>query len=360
MIRSSKHILKFQTKTKSFWLDKLFLDYKIDLQFYIDLLWNNQLPTKRNLSSKILPSNLLDHSQYKQLLYKQASEIIRSNKLKKKTSKPIINNVSINIDNRLFNIQKDSVHFNEFIHLRLPYFFDNKKLARFIRLPIKYHKQSLQYSSWNKSNSIKLKKINNNYYVIFTYEKETPKIKDEGNVIGVDQGYKKLLVTSDKQFIGKDFELLYVKISHKRQGSKAFKRALIERDQRINKSIKELKLEEIKEIVIEDLRGIKQGRKVFRKRFRNRYQRWVYRKALNRLQGLSELNGVQLTKVSPVYTSQECSQCGFIRRDNRVGERFCCMNCGYEADADYNASVNILHRGVYNPSTRKEQMELSL
>ena len=353
MVRSSKHILKFQTKAKYFWLDKLFFDYKIDLQFYIDLIWNSQLPTKRNLSSKILPSNLLTHSQYKQLLYKHASEIIRSNKLKKKTSKPIIKNISINIDQRLFDIQKDSIHFNEFIHLRLPYFFENKKLARFIRLPIKYHKQSLKYSSWNKSNSIKLKKINNNYYVIFTYEKRTLKVKEEGKVIGIDQGYKKMLVTSENQIIGKDLELLYTKISKKKQDSKAFKRALVERDNRINFELKKLNLKDIKEIVVEDLKGIKSGKKVFRKRFMNKYQRWVYRKVLNRLQGLSEENGVLLTKVNPAYTSQECSQCGFVQRDNRVGERFCCMNCGYEVDADYNASVNILHRGVYNPSTEK-------
>jgi len=352
MTRSSKHILKFQTEAKSFWLDKLFFDYKIDLQFYIDLLWNKQLPTKRNLSSKILPSNLIVHSQYKQLLYKHASEIIRSNIKKKNTSKPLIKDISINIDNRLFDVQKDSIHFNEFIHLRLPYFHNAKKRSLFIRLPIKYHKQSLIYTSWNKSNSIKLKKINNNYYVIFTYEKETTKIKEKGKIIGIDQGYKKLLVTSDNQMIGKDLELLYTKISHKRQGSKAFKRALVERDNRINFELKKLDFKNIKEIVIEDLKGIKSCKKVFRKVFRNKYQRWVYRKTLNRLQGLSEENGVLLTKVNPAYTSQECSQCGFIHRDNRVGVRFCCIECGYELDADYNASINILHRGVYNPSTK--------
>jgi len=165
MIRSSKHILKYQTDSKTVWLDKLFSDYKQDLQFYINLLWDKKLSLEKILSSKKLPVNILKHSQYKQILYKQASEIIRSNIEKKKTSRPIAKNISINIDERLFDIKKDSKEFDEFIHLRLPYFEEKRKRAIFIRLPIKYHKQSLKFKDWNRRKNIKLKQENRKYFV---------------------------------------------------------------------------------------------------------------------------------------------------------------------------------------------------
>ena len=38
MIRSSQHILKYSNTGKENWLDKLFGDYKKELQRYIDLL----------------------------------------------------------------------------------------------------------------------------------------------------------------------------------------------------------------------------------------------------------------------------------------------------------------------------------
>jgi putative transposase len=56
--------------------------------------------------------------------------------------------------------------------------------------------------------------------------------------------------------------------------------------------------------------------------------------------------------VDPAYTSQRCSHCGFTHEDNRDDKTFKCQDCGYEANADYNAAKNIatrycgyIHRG---------------
>jgi len=76
---------------------------------------------------------------------------------------------------------------------------------------------------------------------------------------------------------------------------------------------------------------------------------------INWLQNITEEKGIKLVKVSPAYSSQQCSQCGAIDEKNRLGEKFSCIACGYENDADVNASLNILHRGVYSPSTTKNQ-----
>ena len=365
MIRSSEHILKFQTDYKSGWLDLLFHDYKQDLQFYIDLLWDKKLPLLKMLSSKVLPANMLKHSQYKQILYKQASEIIRTNIDKKKTSKPIIQKLSIDIDERLFDIQK-SKGFDEFVNLRLPYFEPDKKRAIVIRLPIKYHKHSLKFKDWKRAGTIKLKESNGNFFVIFTYEKETPKKKIEGRAIAFDQGYHKLLSSSDFLSYGDDLEELYVRISNKKQGSKNFKDLLAERDKKINETINSINFSNVKQIVIERLKSVKFQSKIkLKKRFEqgkitqieflrykkfaNKLQRWSYRKVIDKLERLCEENGILLTYVDPAYTSQTCSKCGAIHKSNRAGVIFKCIVCGYETDADFNAPVNILHRGAIIP-----------
>ena len=64
-----------------------------------------------------------------------------------------------------------------------------------------------------------------------------------------------------------------------------------------------------------------------------------------------EENSVLLTKVNPAYTSQTCSHCGTKDKTNRKGETYSCKVCGLIIDADYNASINILHREAYSLST---------
>ncbi|MCI0489291.1 MAG: transposase [Blastocatellia bacterium] len=59
-----------------------------------------------------------------------------------------------------------------------------------------------------------------------------------------------------------------------------------------------------------------------------------------------EETGVRLRFVSPCFTSQRCSHCGKIDKRNRRGERFKCLYCGYEDDADLNASKNLEYLGL--------------
>ncbi|MGC9167261.1 MAG: zinc ribbon domain-containing protein, partial [Thermoplasmata archaeon] len=45
--------------------------------------------------------------------------------------------------------------------------------------------------------------------------------------------------------------------------------------------------------------------------------------------------------VNPKHTSQKCSKCGYIDKENRHGSVFKCKNCGFELNTDLNASRNI-------------------
>jgi putative transposase len=56
--------------------------------------------------------------------------------------------------------------------------------------------------------------------------------------------------------------------------------------------------------------------------------------------------GGLLVEVTPQYTSQKCSQCGYTHKQNRTTqESFCCIACNYTEHADINAAKNILAAG---------------
>jgi putative transposase len=50
--------------------------------------------------------------------------------------------------------------------------------------------------------------------------------------------------------------------------------------------------------------------------------------------------------VNPAYTSQRCSSCDHVAKDNRHEQRFSCVNCGFTEHADVNAARNILRAGL--------------
>ena len=64
---------------------------------------------------------------------------------------------------------------------------------------------------------------------------------------------------------------------------------------------------------------------------------------------------VLITKVSPTYTSQRCSKCGWTRRTNRKKKLFNCKACNHIQDADLNASSNI--RLNLMPISKQERLE---
>jgi putative transposase len=56
---------------------------------------------------------------------------------------------------------------------------------------------------------------------------------------------------------------------------------------------------------------------------------------------------VFLVEVPANYTSQTCAECGVIDAQSRRSQaRFVCTGCGHEANADTNAAIVILKRGL--------------
>jgi IS605 OrfB family transposase len=358
----------------------------------VSYIIDGTLPLKKFLSSKELSDEDIVHSRYKQLIYKHASEIVRSQieiAKKRRFSKykrvysyfkesgrqldflnkryselnlndiiktkyfvvPTLQHITIGLDSRFFDI-KEGNYFDNYVKIILPYFNEKGTRALKINVPLKQHKHSnkLRDNGFKLRNNIQLKKVKGKYFINLIWEKEDVAIKSEGSSLGIDMGYNKLIVTSDNQFVGaKEMKNLYEKIGNKKQGSINFKQLLAQRDNLINCYINHMDFEDVNILYIEDLKNIKHKKKYYN----NTIQRWSYRKTTEKLERICKEKGIYLMKVSPEYTSQTCSKCGCINSKSRNGEKFKCVSCGYEIDADYNAAINIRDRGTYSSSDNK-------
>lgn len=59
------------------------------------------------------------------------------------------------------------------------------------------------------------------------------------------------------------------------------------------------------------------------------------------------MKGGDVILVNPKYTSQTCPECRHVARENRkTRSKFECIKCGFAANADYVASLNILAAGT--------------
>ena len=64
-----------------------------------------------------------------------------------------------------------------------------------------------------------------------------------------------------------------------------------------------------------------------------------------KLARLEEQFGIQIVAVNPAYTSQECSRCHYVSKDNRKTQKdFVCRHCHYSCNADVNAGRVINQR----------------
>lgn len=69
-----------------------------------------------------------------------------------------------------------------------------------------------------------------------------------------------------------------------------------------------------------------------------------------------EWSGGKLIQVDPKNTSRTCPACGHVSADNRKTQAlFLCTECGYSANADYVAAVNIKARGIMQLGGRADR-----
>ena len=343
MIRKSSFSLRYANAGKVQKLDVFMKESVRVVNLYIDVLWNRN-PIKF-VSFKV---DTWLSARMQQCLGKQASEIVKSqrNHPRRNKTKPVFRRPVVNLDSRFVDIRFDENSFDVWVKL------SSLGNGLSLKLPSKKHRHylGLLEKGYTLKKSARLRECSGGYELDLYLEREESPKKTSGSVIGLDCGYKKLLASSSGDVYDNGLEGVYDKIARKRQGSKAFRRALVERDNLINQTINGMSFGNVLEVVVEDLKDVKKkSRGKIRKKFNNRLQRWSYPKVLGKLSRACEESGVFFTKVDPAYTSQRCSLCGAVHKESRNGERFKCIVCGYESDADINAAVNISHMGAYSP-----------
>ena len=99
-------------------------------------------------------------------------------------------------------------------------------------------------------------------------------------------------------------------------------------------------------IAVEQLTGIR-DRVRLRKPQRAMLHSWAFAQLGSFLAYKAKQAGVAFVQVDPAYTSQTCSACGWVDKQNRRTQAaFECGRCRFVGHADHNAAINIAARGV--------------
>jgi putative transposase len=192
-----------------------------------------------------------------------------------------------------------------------------------------------------------------------------PDIAPSSDVVGVDLGLNRPAVTSNRHFLGekrwKEQERRTFRLKRKLQakGTRSAKRHLKkvsgkqfrrhkDHDHVLSKQIVE-STPDGATIVLENLKNIREtssmgrGKAGSKKRDnKRRLHSWSFAQLYSFVEYKAARKGIQMVKVDPRHTSQECSFCHFQHRSNRRSQSlFKCRECGYTLNADYNAAKNI-------------------
>lgn len=362
MIKSSKLSTKFANTTKRNNIVSFINDYRSLMLQFIDRLWDEPvLPKfitkeltdgiKTNLSAAIIQcAGKQTIAIIKGTKKKQNNRIWMANKLhidgkhkqarkletfisKTLISKPTLNNVNPELDNRFIKFDfNNKTSFDAIITLSGLYYHQK------IIIPVKLTKH---FNLLSSKGTIKTGiRLNPNCITVMFDINDPPKITT-GDTLGIDIGQTDLISCSNgfqsvPDHHGHTLKSICNKLARKQRGSKAFRKAQDHRTNFINHSINQLNLIGIKEVKIENIKNMGKGRITSRS-----LRHWNYAEIFGKISSKCADTGVQLKRVSPSYTSQRCSVCGWTRKANRRSKSFKCTSCGFVHDADLNAAINI-------------------
>jgi len=213
------------------------------------------------------------------------------------------------------------------------------------------------------------------YHASLTFDDkiEHPKPKHNGKTIGIDVGVKLFATLSSGEMIKPlelDKEIEQMKkaqkgLSRKKKGSKNRNKAKLKLQKvhlrisnkrkdflhKLSKKITDenqiIKIEKlnIKNMTKSAVGTIQEPKKSSGKRGLNRtitQQSWGAFFVMLKYKAIKK--GGEVIEVDPKYTSQKCSLCGHIEKNNRKDQaNFKCVKCGFSLNADLNASVNIVN-----------------
>jgi len=197
---------------------------------------------------------------------------------------------------------------------------------------------------------------NKTFFLHITVEKQIPE-PEGSNPVGVDVGMKNLLVASNG-FKAKGGEVLAKRhhfrelcSSLQRKGTASAKRRLERLSGRggryVNVALHQVSrafvntLREGDVVVMEKLTGIRTNTK-HRKSQNGDFHSWAFRRLQSFIEHKALEKGMPVVYVDPRNSSRTCPRCGYIDKANRRSQSlFRCVQCGFQHNADYVASLNL-------------------
>lgn len=336
MRRTSRVYLNEVNQSKADKLKKFLVQYQNIVNYCIVRFWSAQDFSKK-LADKDITTDIQERfnitARLSQCVGKQAKEIVCSQieLSKRKKRMPRFTSHIAHLDSRFVTIEPFKGCFDMCLK------FQSGVPNMLIPFNLTEHSNKFKNNRWDLSKSIRLGYDKyKGLFVDLIFEKEKPVKKQEGELIGIDRGYNCMLVSSDAQEIGRDLKEKIKKAGKRR---KTWQHYITTEE---NRCLKKLNLNNVREIVLENLKNVKMNKRGKFSRNMNRLLSfWHYAKVGKRLTQICEENGVCISLKSPWKTSQRCAVCGNIDRRNRKGERFLCLRCGHVDNADHNASKNL-------------------
>ena len=194
--------------------------------------------------------------------------------------------------------------------------------------------------------------------VALSYDLPTPEAKPVSNPVGIDMGISKRLMLSNGETVEKrtidrkKLIRLQRSVSRKVKGGNNRRKAasmLAKEWQRVSDKERDylhrLTSEIVKMYDFIAVEKLKTKNMLRNENLAKSISEQTWGKFITLLNEKAESAGVKMVAVNPKETSQECSSCGAtVKKDLSVRTHKC--ECGYEADRDLNAAINILHRGI--------------
>lgn len=208
--------------------------------------------------------------------------------------------------------------------------------------------------------------INGIFYLMLVIDlPEEKQIENPEGTLGVDLGIVNLATTNDGirfsgekcEAVRKHYSALKARLQsvgtwdakkHLKRISRKERRFKKDTNHCISKQIVATAQGTNRAIALEDLKGIRSGSTVS-KPLRSVLGKWAFYELASFIQYKAQLLGIPVIFVDPKYTSQQCSVCGFISKENRKSQsEFVCLKCGHAENADINAAKNIALRAAVN------------
>jgi len=271
-----------------------------------------------------------------------ASEALKATELKEKIKRK---SLTIRYDNRTFKFYPDSHTISlTTVQGRLVY-------------PVAHSPLIGKYKGKYTNAQLVIDEKGNRIFIMVQVklpDKEVMK-KEDVKILGIDRGIKNIAVLSNNMFFNSKHlrevkgRYQYLKRGLQHLGTRSAHRKLRKLSGRERRFVRDVNHVISKKIVslpydvlsLEALEPAKMKHNGKGKKFRRMLGSWSPSELEKFIEYKAEDLGKSVIYINPKYTSQKCSRCGYISKDNRHGSVFKCKNCGFELNADLNASRNI-------------------